>query len=146
MSCCLPRRPRFSGVANVCRFAGFQLGGPCSASGVVGTWTTSTHNVGAFRDSTFRSGTRLTDIITQMIHAVRKLLKDFKCHISTDCLYRTIMDVEGFGPGEVALLSVARCMCRSAGSTYPGAVLLGGNVVREWWIYGGTAGRPLTRC
>ncbi|KAF9786022.1 hypothetical protein BJ322DRAFT_760528 [Thelephora terrestris] len=28
-------------------FAGFQLGGPCSASGVVGTWTTSGHNFGA---------------------------------------------------------------------------------------------------
>jgi len=25
--------------------AGFQLGGPCSASGVVGTWTTSSHHV-----------------------------------------------------------------------------------------------------
>ena len=45
----LQTQSRFSGVANVRRFAGFQLGGFCSASGVVGTWTTSAHNVGAFR-------------------------------------------------------------------------------------------------
>jgi hypothetical protein len=42
------------------------------------------------------------------------------------------MDVEGFGPGEVAPLFASCCMYRSAGSAYPGAALPDGNVVRVW--------------
>lgn len=41
------------------------------------------------------------------------------------------MDVEGFGPGEVAPLFASWCMYQSAGSACPGAALPDGNVVRH---------------
>ena len=111
-------------MGNAHRFAGFQLGGPCSASGVVGTWTTSAHNVGAFSGLRFPVGGTTDKAITQMIHAVWEPDGQMPtCPALTDYLDRTIVDVEGFGRGEATPLFVIPCISRSAGSACPGAVL-----------------------